>query len=89
MGFEGINAIIEIFSGALRGHGLSSGPAAMTLIGVCGTRFLWVFTVFRLFRSFGWLMAVYPVSWLVTSAALVIYYMAKRKTIYSENPAGH
>src|SRR5574344_657258 len=89
VGFEGINAIIEIFSGARRGHGLSAGPAAVTLIGVCGTRFLWVFTVFRLFRSFGWLMAVYPVSWLVTSAALVIYYMAKRKTIYSENPAGH
>ena len=84
VGFEAINAVIEIFSGALRGHALSLGPAVMALVGICGTRICWVMSVFTYHHTFTWLMAVYPVSWIVTSIMLIIYYIAKRRVLYEE-----
>ena len=82
VGFEFVNIFMEIFSGTLRGHGYSLVPALETLIGVCGVRILWIFTVFQAHHTFGTLMAVYPISWAVTAAAIMIYYWTKRKTIY-------
>ncbi len=52
----------ECFTGYLRGFGISSVPALASLIGVCGTRILWVFTVFKKFPSFTTIMLVYPIS---------------------------
>ncbi len=71
---EVVNGFNEIMSGSLRGYGHSLGPAMMTLIGVCGTRITWVLTIFRKFHSFSYLMACYPVSWIMTAIALIIYY---------------
>lgn len=82
--FEWINSIMEILSGALRGHGLSLGPAIMTLIGVCGTRIVWVALIFPLRRTFFFLMTVYPISWVITAVSLIIYYSRKKPEIYGE-----
>ncbi|MCR5452015.1 MAG: MATE family efflux transporter [Lachnospiraceae bacterium] len=83
--FEGINVFIEILSGSLRGYGHSAEPAAITFIGVCGVRILWVFTVFSANPSFGLLMAVYPVSWLVTAFVMIIAYFVLIKKIEKSN----
>jgi len=82
VGFEFINGYMDVMSGCMRGHGHSMGPALMTLIGVCGTRILWVLTVFRRHPSFKLLMIVYPVSWVITSLALTILYFSLRKKLY-------
>ena len=44
---QALNVVNEVLSGAMRGYGISMVPAAVTFIGVCGTRILWVYTVFR------------------------------------------
>ncbi len=73
--FEPLNVFLENLSGALRGYGISSPPAAVTLLGVCGTRLGWIFLVFPGQRTFECAMAVFPLSWAVTSLATGIRYL--------------
>ncbi|MBR0417509.1 MAG: MATE family efflux transporter [Firmicutes bacterium] len=64
--------VIEIVGGVLRGCGDVIVPAVISLIGVAGVRLLWVKTVFPAHPDVFVLGLVYPVSWLVTAAALLI-----------------
>ena len=84
---EAVNAVMEIMSGAMRGYGSSLTPAVITFAGVCGIRVAWVYTVFRAAPRFDALMLVYPVSWVVTAAALVIAYCLFMRKIASRKPA--
>ena len=72
---EMINVAMEGLSGALRGYGISLTPAVITLICVCGVRVTWVFTVFAKIPTYAALMAVYPVSWLLTTIILIGAYI--------------
>ena len=63
--------LYENMSGYLRGFGISLVPALLTVIGVCGVRILWIFTVFPAHRTFQAIMFAYPVSLSVT--ALLIF----------------
>lgn len=74
----------EVASGALRGLGYSTLPAALTVVGTCVLRLCWVHMVVPSHHEFQWLMAVYPISWVVTGTmVLVAYYMVgKKKGIY-------
>ncbi len=71
---EAINVVMEVMNGTMRGYGYAFVPTRITFIGVCGTRIIWVFTVFQMHTSYAVLMAVYPVSWVITAIALVIEY---------------
>ena len=62
----------EVLSGYLRGYGISALPAAIAVIGICGVRIAWIFTVFRMAPSFHTIMLAYPVSNAVTAAVLVL-----------------
>lgn len=73
--------IMDVLVGAIRGLGKSLVPMAVTLIGVCGTRILWIFTVFAAYPSFVVLFASYPVSWVVTAAAHYISYRRFRREL--------
>ncbi len=79
--FQVINATIEIFSGTMRGYGNSLAPAIIAFLGICGTRIVWVFTVFPYDRSFSTLLTCYPLSWIITALILVIYYLYFRKKV--------
>jgi Na+-driven multidrug efflux pump len=77
---ELVNVVIEILSGAMRGHGQSLIPAIISLVGICGVRIIWVYTVFPFSRTFATIMAAYPLSWAITALVLVIsYFMMMRK----------
>ena len=65
---EVINIVLEGLSGALRGYGISLAPAVLTLIGICGVRITWLFTMFIESPTYETLMTAYPVSWFVTTA---------------------
>lgn len=82
LSFEPVNALIECFSGVLRGFGHSLAPALIALIGVCGSRIFWVFVVFPKNPSFELLMHCYPISWCITAAALVGLYLCTRKRLF-------
>lgn len=61
----------EGLSGYLRGFGVSFIPAACAVIGICGVRLTWIFTVFRQAPSFTTIMQVYPLSLGITAAAIL------------------
>ena len=81
-GIQCLNAVIEVLSGSLRGFGISLPPAAVTLLGTCGTRVAWVEWAFPLQPTFFVLLMGYPLCWLLTAALLAgVYYWAKRSLI--------
>ena len=71
---ESINIVLEGLSGALRGYGISLAPAILVLIGVCGVRITWLFTIFMNAPTYETLMTAYPVSWFVTTALVACAY---------------
>lgn len=78
--FEVLNMMIEVISGALRGLGHSFLPALLSLFFVCGVRMIWLFVIFPMDRTYGWLMSVYPVSWVLAVVSLAgAYFYVKRK----------
>ncbi len=62
----------EGLSGYLRGFGVSFIPAACAVIGICGVRLTWIFTVFRQTPSFTTIMQVYPLSLGITAAVILV-----------------
>ena len=61
----------EGLSGYLRGFGVSFIPTACSVIGICGVRLAWIFTVFQQSRTFSTIMQVYPLSLGITTAAVL------------------
>ena len=78
---EIINVAMEGLSGAMRGYGISLTPAVITLVCVCGVRVTWVFTAFAKIPTYATLMAVYPISWLLTAIVLVAAYVWHMKRL--------
>ncbi len=72
---EPLQVLIDVLAGAMRGYGLSLAPAMLTLLGICGVRIIWVYTVFQRDPSFELLMMVYPISWAVAGGLLILLYM--------------
>ena len=74
--------LYELFSGYLRGFGISVVPAVLTMLGVCGIRIAWIRLVFPQLQTFRSIMLVYPISLCTTAlllfAALVYYRPVKR-----------
>lgn len=80
--------IMDVFVGALRGMGYSFMPMVVSLLGACGFRILWIFTIFQWHRSLLNLYISYPVSWLITGAVHALCYIIVRrkhlKVVYSQ-----
>ncbi len=74
--------LYEVMSSYMRGYGISLVPAILTMLGVCGIRIAWIYTVFPVSRTFATIMTVYPVSLAATAVlifiALIIYRPSKR-----------
>lgn len=64
----------QVFSQALRGLGKSFIPMILTLVGVVGTRLLWVNFVLPIKPSLTLLGACYPASALLMSIIFAVYY---------------
>lgn len=65
--------IMETLVGALRGMGTSFLPMIASILGVCGIRILWIFTVFRQHHTLETLFTSYPVSWISTALIQLIF----------------
>lgn len=72
--------LVDVTTGALRGMGASFVPMLISVLGICGVRVGWVYTVFQMpaFHTPQCLYFSYPISWLVTAlcqlvAFLVVY----------------
>lgn len=76
------STIYDCMSGYMRGFGISLTPALLTIFGVCGTRIIWIYTVFPASQTFETIMQVYPISlainMVLTFCALIITRPSKR-----------
>ena len=61
--------VMEATVGCIRGLGSSVAPMLISIIGVCGVRLMWIFTVFQIpqFHTQAGLYLSYPASWIATS----------------------
>ena len=73
-----LSLFYDVMSGYMRGYGISLTPAIVTMIAICGTRVVWVLTVFAHYHSFMSLMIVYPVS-LGLNAVLIFLLLLIRR----------
>jgi len=72
--------LMDVMVGAMRGIGYSILPMIVSLVGACGLRILWIYTVFVKFRALDILFISYPVTWTITFLShLVCYYIVTRK----------
>lgn len=68
---------VEIFSGAARGVGDALIPMLITICGVCILRLVWIWVVVPLHRTPSMVAASYPVTWGITGAMFIVYYLRK------------
>ena len=80
--------IMEVLVGSLRGMGRSIMPMIVSLLGACGLRVVWIYTIFAMDRTIETLYWSYPVSWTVTVLAhlvcLIFTYRAVKRRIDAE-----
>ncbi len=67
--------VMDVLVGSIRGMGYSIMPMIVSLIGACGLRVVWIFTVFQWFRSLEMLYISYPITWTVT---LLVHFICFR-----------
>ena len=85
LSFQIINMVIELLSGFLRGIGYSSIPALVCVLGICGTRIIYIYTIYPSIASYNHLLMIYPISWIITALALTFIYMIIHKRAYLIN----
>ena len=78
---EFLTGTYEISGGAMRGMGYSLVPALLTVVGCCGFRVAWLYTVFKICPTFSMLMNVYPATWVITGTLVMGAYLIIRKRV--------
>ena len=74
--------MMDVMVGSLRGMGYSLMPMIVSLVGACGLRVLWIFTVFQWHETLFSLYLSYPITWTVTFAAhFACWYFIGRKKL--------
>ena len=77
--------LMDVSTGALRGMGASFAPMVISILGVCGLRIGWIYTIFQIpqFHTPQCLYFSYTVSWSITflcqMAAFIIVYRQHTK----------
>lgn len=78
-------AWMEIFSNTLRAMGVSIMPMITCIIGVCGLRMAWIWTVFSQIHTLEVLYYSYPITWVVTTIVLgITFIFIYRKRVQKE-----
>lgn len=78
-----ICGMMDVATGALRGLGESTIPMLISVLGICGFRVAWIYTVFRIpqFHTPDSLYISYPISWFITliSLAYMFFVVCRKK----------
>ena len=74
--------LMDVSTGSLRGLGASFTPMLISILGVCGIRIMWIYTVFQIpqFHTPEWLYISYLLSWFATFVFQTIAFI----TIYKK-----
>lgn len=79
-----LNAFSDVLINCVKGMGKSIGPTIMNITANMLPRVLWTLLIFPMHRTIEWLYICFPVSWLISSVALVIYYICVRRKLDRE-----
>ena len=67
--------LMDVMTGTLRGMGSSYTPMAVTILGVCVFRVVWIYTVFAQNRTLETLYLSYVISWILTAVVEVVCFL--------------
>ena len=80
--------IMEVLVGQLRGLGKSLIPMLISVVGICGFRAFWIYTIFAINHDWSVLFLSYPVSWILTSVVQYIcYHVIQKKMPKTDAPS--
>lgn len=79
-------SLMNTSAGVLRGVGKSITSAAISFVGTCVFRVVWIFTVFEYFKTLESIYVSYGITWIMTSTAfLIIIGVELRKKIKEQD----
>lgn len=72
-----ICGMMDVATGALRGLGQSAVPMLISVLGICGFRVAWIYSIFQIprFHTPDCLYISYPISWIATMVSLVCIFL--------------
>lgn len=72
---------MDCIVGAIRGMGFAVTPTIVSMLGACGLRIIWIYTIFRVPENHTVLMLFlsYPVSWIITFLTHLVCYIFMRR----------
>ena len=82
-----ILGLLDVSTGALRGYGKSLGPMIVSVLGICGIRLLWIFTIFQIpaYHTPKWLYLSYPVSWTITLVVqMMLFFYVRAQFLHKD-----
>ena len=80
-----LDGIMDVMADIIRGLGSSLLPMFVTLIGACGFRIVWIYTIFAWNHQLEVLYLSYPITWILTSIAhFVCYFIVKKRLLRRE-----
>ena len=79
--------IMDVLVGCIRGMGYSVVPMIASLIGVCGLRIVWIFSIFQRYKTLEVLYLSYAVTWTVTALCHFIFllYIYRKNCVLNNN----
>ncbi|MCH5220369.1 MAG: MATE family efflux transporter [Muribaculaceae bacterium] len=89
--FQFVACSYEISGGAMRALGYSMTPTIVTILGTCVFRLLWVWGLPFFGGTFATLMAVYPITWVITGVSVTVAYFVVRRKAFAKvtQPSSH
>ncbi len=80
----------EICGSSLRALGYSMTPMLLTVVGTCVLRLVWIHTVCANSTDFALLLDIYPITWVITGAAVMgAYFIITRRLFRKPAPTQH
>ena len=79
--FQWVGGMMETACGSIRGLGKTINPTITTLIGACGLRIVWLYTIFKAVGTIESLYWSYPVSWVLTLAIHIVFLLIYKRQL--------
>ena len=78
-----ICGVMDCVPYAIRGIGYSITPMIISLIGVCGFRIVWIYTIFKIpnYHNLTGLLISYPITWAITALIHVVIFIVLFKKL--------
>jgi putative MATE family efflux protein len=81
--------MMDVTTGSIRGMGVSLVPMIITIVGACGLRILWVYTIFQIpqYHTPTGLYLAFPVTWAVTFLAQLVAFFLNYNRLCKRHPS--